>query len=141
RSSRRCGAGRCPSASHFKQPGSPSSCGAKWPGCGDRRPIGRTTGMSDPAVTLLRAELRQRWQRGERGPVEAYLERLPDPRGNAEAVLDLVYQEILLRQEAGEAPRLEAYLARFPQLAEQLRLLFQVHEGLAESAATNAATL
>src|SRR5207253_709319 len=46
-----------------------------------------------------------------------------------------------LRQEAGEAPRLEEYLARFPRFAEQLRLLFQVHEGMADPAATLAPTL
>src|SRR5262245_31851790 len=97
--------------------------------------------MSETPVTLLRAELRQRWQRGDRVPVEAYLERLTALRADGEAVLDLIYQEILLRQEAGEAPRLEAYLARFPQLAGQLRLLFQVHEGLANSESTNASTL
>src|SRR5262245_50860919 len=96
--------------------------------------------MSEPPVTLLRAELRRRWQRGDRVQVEAYLDQMPALRADGEAFLDLVYQEILLRQEAGEAPRLEAYLARFPQFAEQLRLLFQVHEGLADSASANAAT-
>src|SRR5262245_46493275 len=97
--------------------------------------------MSERPVVLLRAELRQRWQRGERVQVACYLDQLPTLRADSEAVLDLIYQEILLRQEAGEAPRLEAYLARFPQLAEQLRLLFEVHDGMADPDATVAPTL
>src|SRR5262245_27057786 len=97
--------------------------------------------MSERPVELLRAEMRQRWQRGERAQVESYLEQMPALRADGEAVLDLIYQEILLRQEAGEVPRLEEYLTCFPQLADQLRLLFHVHEGMADPDATVAPTL
>ena len=36
--------------------------------------------MSERPVALLRAELRQRWQRGERVQVESYLEQFPTLR-------------------------------------------------------------
>src|SRR5262249_36854137 len=122
----------------------PRRCGSGWRGrstASRRSWAWRTTGMSERPVMLLRAELRQRWQRGERVQVECYLDQLPTLRADSEAVLDLIYQEILLRQEAGEVPRQEAYLARFPQHAEQLRLLFEVHDGMADPDATVAPTL
>ena len=46
--------------------------------------------MSERPVVLLRAELRQRWQRGERVQVECYLDQLPTLRADSEAVLDAV---------------------------------------------------
>ncbi len=97
--------------------------------------------MREQPTALLRAELRQRWQRGERVGVEAYLEQLPALRGDDEAILDLIYQEILLRQEAGEAPQLEAYVARFPQFAEQLKVLFHVHEAMEDALPEGTTTL
>jgi tetratricopeptide (TPR) repeat protein len=84
--------------------------------------------MNSPdLVTWLRFDQRQRWQKGERIQVEAYLQERPTLRDAAEAVLDLVYNEIVLREERGETPQLEEYLRRFPQYANDLRLQFDVH--------------
>ena len=66
------------------------------------------------------------WSRGERIPVEVYLERHPELRKDAEAMLDLIYQEYLLRRESGEAPEPEEFYTRFPDLAESLMLQFGV---------------
>ncbi len=78
----------------------------------------------------LLIDQRRRWEQGERVLVEAYLERLPGLRSEAEEVLVLIEHEIVLRQERGEAPRLEEYLGRFPHLARDLRLHFEVHAAL-----------
>jgi serine/threonine-protein kinase len=94
--------------------------------------------MSDaaPAETpqdrfaALLVEQRQRWQRGERVPVEALLEKVPDLAGHVEAVLDLIYNEFLLREERGEVPPVAEYQQRFPHLAEQLRIQFEVDRAL-----------
>jgi tetratricopeptide (TPR) repeat protein len=89
-------------------------------------------------TTLLRDDLRARWQRGERVAVEAYLERHPGLP--ADALLDLIYQEVVLLQEAGEAPQLEEYLSRFPQFATQLRDQFEVDQALESALLSDAKT-
>src|SRR5262249_2687626 len=95
---------------------------------------GRRAPMSDatPADTLaaLLVEQRRRWQRGDRVPVAAVLQRLPDPAGNVEGVLDLIYNELLLREELGELPQVAEYQQRFPHLAEQLRIQFKVDRAM-----------
>jgi WD40 repeat protein/serine/threonine protein kinase len=76
------------------------------------------------------ADQRVCWGRGQRVPAEVYLERHPSLRGDADALLELLYHEILLREGRGEAPRLDEYVARFPGLAGQLRQQFEVHQAL-----------
>ena len=83
-----------------------------------------------PLVERLLAEQRQRWQRGDRVPVEAYLGRHPALRDNAEAVLHLVFNEVVLRERAGEAPGLGDYQLRFPHLAAELELQFAMDRAL-----------
>jgi hypothetical protein len=61
----------------------------------------------------LWADQRQRWQRGERAPAEAYLALLADAADEA-LVLDLIYGEFSLRQDRGEAPTVDEYVSRFP---------------------------
>jgi tetratricopeptide (TPR) repeat protein len=68
------------------------------------------------------------WRRGERPPVEVFLDRRTTPASGV--VLDLIYHEILLRGGRGERPTLEEYARRFPQYAGQLRAIFEVHEVL-----------
>src|SRR5262245_33007021 len=65
-------------------------------------------------LTLLRADQRKRWQRGERVLVESYLGNLPSLLSDEEGVLDLIYSEVVLRSEVGDAPQEEEYLRRFP---------------------------
>ncbi len=90
----------------------------------------------DPAqLTLVLLDQHERWQRGERVLVEAYLGSRPALGSDTEKVLDLVYHEIVLREERGESPRLEEYLVRFPQLAEPLRRHFEVHDALRSAVA------
>jgi tetratricopeptide (TPR) repeat protein len=87
--------------------------------------------MSDPRwVESLGIDQRERWQKGERVRVEAYIEGNPALRSDPDGILDLIYNEVVLREEAGDAPRLEEYVERFPQFRAQLRLQFEVHRAL-----------
>jgi formylglycine-generating enzyme required for sulfatase activity len=84
----------------------------------------------------LLVEQRERWRRGERVLVEAYLERHPDLRGDREAILDLLYNEFVAREERGEAPRPEEYDERFPDLSAGFRAQLQFHQALAPHSLT-----
>src|SRR5262245_27064864 len=95
----------------------------------DMAPEGSPSGGTEPdrpMLALLMAYQRRAWRRGERTPVEEYLEQQTELRDDAEAVLDLIYQEVMLREQAGESPRLEEYMGRFPHLAPQLELQFEL---------------
>ena len=81
-------------------------------------------------LALLRADQHRRWRCGDRPPVEAYLERVPGLRDDAETLLDLIYSEVLLREEAGERPEPEEYVRRFPDHEAALRLQFDLHRAV-----------
>ena len=76
---------------------------------------------------------RECWRRGERMPVEAYLERFRPSGVDAAELLDLIYNEVVLREEDGESPQLDEYLDRFPMHDEALRAQFEVHQFLRTS--------
>jgi WD40 repeat protein len=78
----------------------------------------------------LEADLRRRWQRGERFLVDVYLREHPVLDQAPEAMVDLIYLELLLREEHGESPQPAEYLGRFPQLQAQLLIQFQVHQAV-----------
>jgi hypothetical protein len=77
-------------------------------------------------LNLMLMHQRQAWRRGEQARVEAYLAQRPELKADTHAVLDLICNEILLQEEAGESPQLEDYLDRFPELADELRMQFQI---------------
>jgi serine/threonine protein kinase len=76
-----------------------------------------------PLADLLE-DLCRRWRRGERAPVEEYLQRWPALRDNSEAVLSLLAAEVDCRKERGEDPGAAEYNARFPQFVAQVREVF-----------------
>lgn len=94
-------------------------------------PIPLHTGSPLDLLSQLRADQRQRWQRGQRIPAETYREREAALRIDPELFLDLVYSEYLLREELGESPTLDEYVWRFPDFANELRLQFEVQQALA----------
>jgi WD40 repeat protein len=97
-----------------------------------RERLGRAATLSAAeAVEILQEDQLARWDRGERVPAEAYLQLHPALAAGATEALDLVYAELLLRRQRGEAPPLAEYEWRFPRLADQLRLLAELDEGLA----------
>jgi tetratricopeptide (TPR) repeat protein len=81
---------------------------------------------------LLGSDQVWRWRRGERVPVEAYLQIHPALAADNDEALDLVLGEVMLREQMGETPLLEEYLWRFPQFAAQLRSQFELHRALNE---------
>src|SRR5690349_19187117 len=64
-------------------------------------------------LEALRAEQQQRWQQGERVPVEAYFEQHPWLQADGEWALELIYHEVLLREQVGEKPQVSEYQQRF----------------------------
>ncbi|MGE5195301.1 MAG: serine/threonine-protein kinase, partial [Deltaproteobacteria bacterium] len=85
----------------------------------------------------LCADLVQRWHRGERVPVEAYLRQHPELESGG-CAFELILTEVILRQEYGEAAPLDEYLWRFPRFEERLRRHFMLHSGLAAAAPSTA---
>jgi tRNA A-37 threonylcarbamoyl transferase component Bud32 len=84
--------------------------------------------QSGDQIFQLLIKQRTHWRRGQRQPVEAYLDaRLA---ADGEAVLDLISNEVLLRREAGELPTAQEYQKRFPHLATEIVRQFEVDEAL-----------
>jgi serine/threonine protein kinase len=113
------------------------------------RPLGHTPSPGEPADTdlrdrlarggdltpaqvaqLLLADQMARWGRGERIPVEAYLQLHPALTAANPEAFDLVFNEFLLREDGGEAPAPAEYLWRFTQFAERFQRQLEVHQGL-----------
>jgi tRNA A-37 threonylcarbamoyl transferase component Bud32 len=89
-------------------------------------------------AAVLLADLRQRWQHGERVGVEDHLRAYPALREDPEAALDLIYGEYLLRQEHGETAGLGAFGQRFPEHAERLRVQVELRQAVDAGADTTA---
>jgi serine/threonine protein kinase len=81
-------------------------------------------------VELLCADQAERWQRGERVPVEAYLPLHPALQGDSVAAFEMVYGEFVLREYLGERPALAEFLWRFPAFADRLRRQLGLHQAL-----------
>jgi serine/threonine protein kinase len=95
----------------------------------DREQAGIAGSAQREWIAGLLEEQRQHWHRGERPPVERYVEEHP-ALGQNPGLVDLIYGEIVLREQRGEAPRLEEYLERFPEHANTLCRQFSVHLAL-----------
>src|SRR5262249_23254443 len=103
--------------------------------CRERtRPGGGVMGADagPPDSEFLLADQRARWERGDRVPVEHFVERQPALRDDSDTLLDLIYAEVLLRRQAGDRPELAEYLGRFPALADAIRMQFEVDAALEE---------
>jgi len=91
--------------------------------------------MIDGTASLPDAVLdRQRdsWLRGSPATVAELLRSSPYEH-DREAWLDLVYNEIVIQEELGLEPTLDAYVTRYPDLADDLRLHFEVHNAFRDS--------
>src|SRR5262245_7492220 len=92
-----------------------------------------TAGSADTDLGSLNerlcADRVQRWHRGERVPVEAYLRQHPQLEAG-ESAFELILTEVALRQEYGEAAPLDEFLWRFPRFEERLRRHFALYAGL-----------
>ncbi|WP_165226814.1 serine/threonine-protein kinase [Aquisphaera insulae] len=82
-------------------------------------------------LTILLDSQSVDWQRGVRAPVEAYLPREGEGRGDSEVILSLIYHEVLLRRRInGENPTVAEYVSRFPELADDIRDQFELDSAL-----------
>jgi tetratricopeptide (TPR) repeat protein len=79
----------------------------------------------------LAAEMRQRWQQGDRPRVEEFLEAHPILRDAPTAAAELIYEEICLRRAAGLTGASSEVLRRFPEWAGPLRVMLELDETLA----------
>jgi WD40 repeat protein/tRNA A-37 threonylcarbamoyl transferase component Bud32/tetratricopeptide (TPR) repeat protein len=86
----------------------------------------------DPAelVELICADQLQRWQQGERVPIEAYLGLHPMLTGDSAVAFELIYAEFLLREHLGETPSVSEYQWRFPEFTERLTRQVDLHHAL-----------
>src|SRR5258708_17845945 len=75
-------------------------------------------------LARIRADQQQRWQSGERVPVEAYLCHPKLQELDDEGILDLIFSEVMVRHQKLERPPLEEYLQRFPKYPSQIRRRF-----------------
>ena len=93
----------------------------------------RAADLSDSGAQQLRetlcGEFVDRWNRGDRVPVEEYLEHRCGLDAE-ETVFELVLTEVVLREALGEPAPLDEFLSRFPQFEQRLRRHFALHEGL-----------
>lgn len=97
------------------------------------------TGL-DAIRERLCADLIERWNRGERVPVEAYLRQHPELE-SGECALELILTEAVLRQERGESAPMEEYIWRFPRFEDSLRRHFLLMANLSADTVTRAPTV
>jgi serine/threonine-protein kinase len=86
--------------------------------------------MSEPGIARILTDQRSRWARGDRVPVEAYVQQYPALLADAEMLLDLIYSEVYLREQKGETPGRDEYMRRFPHLARPICEQFDVHQAI-----------
>jgi WD40 repeat protein/serine/threonine protein kinase len=79
-----------------------------------------TTETAGSLAERVRADLRRRWERGERIFLESYLHVWPVLITTPATVLQLIVAEVLLRQEMDEDPTWEEYRHRFPHHARMM---------------------
>jgi tetratricopeptide (TPR) repeat protein/tRNA A-37 threonylcarbamoyl transferase component Bud32 len=94
-------------------------------------------GVSESTRPIDRARLeaildeqRNAWDSGDRPSTEAFLDRYPALRDDAEAAVDLIYHEFLIRRSLGESPDPAEFLARFPDWSVALLGQFAVDEAM-----------
>ncbi len=83
-------------------------------------------GAATTTPAMLLVDQKRRWLLGERVLVEEYCRQSPLLGNDTESLLDLIYSEVLLRERRGEQPTLAEYVERFPDVADQLRIQFEL---------------
>ena len=78
----------------------------------------------------LAAEMRRRWEAGERPRTEDFVAAHPELGEHPGAVGELIYEEVTLRREHGEPGASDEVLRRFPRWATQLRVLLDLRDEL-----------
>ena len=79
-------------------------------------------------LVRLLTDQSERFRRGQRILVEAYLQNFPALLGDQEQLLDLISNEIYLRITYDDNPSLQEYRQRFPDHTAAIELQFQLHQ-------------
>jgi serine/threonine protein kinase len=79
-------------------------------------------------TALVKADLRCRYDRGQRPSVAGYLERFPELRAEKNRVLSLIYEEYCLREEHGERPEAEEFCDRYASWSDSLASQLRYHQ-------------
>jgi WD40 repeat protein len=90
----------------------------------------------EPSLVEVLVRQRESWERRQPIRVPELLDLHPALRTSPDAILDLIYNEIVLREECGEVPTQEEYTTLFPDLAEEIRLQFEVDDALSNPPST-----
>lgn len=85
---------------------------------------------SRPARSTLAAELRARWEAGERASALDLLKGADAHLLSRDELLDLVYEQVVQRYAAGLDPGLESLCRCFPDLAHSFRRMASLHRAL-----------
>ncbi len=76
---------------------------------------------------FIKSELRDRFARGRRPTIAAYLGRFPELLSSRKLVLELIYEEYCLRDEYGNAPDAESFCKRYPEWKDALACRLEYH--------------
>ena len=95
-------------------------------------------GPTDQTVTrlaaLVKAEIRDRFARGEHPAVAEYLERFPQLVADKDRVVSLIYEEYCLCEESGDGPDIEEFCARYEPWRDSLASQLLCHRALSQVA-------
>ncbi len=89
-------------------------------------------------AALIKADLRCRFERGQKVEVAGYLDQFPELRQDQSRVISLIYEEFCLREEQGEAPDVDRFCARYPDWQDSLLSQLQYHRLLSRAAGLTA---
>jgi hypothetical protein len=89
-------------------------------------------------AALIEADLRHRFDRGERPAVADYLDRFPELREEAERVVSLVYEEYCLLEERGERPDPDEFCTRYAPWQDSLQSQLRYHRVLSQAVTPSA---
>ncbi len=92
--------------------------------------------LGAPIVRALRLQTRS-WEQGPVIQVEQLLQQFPDLAQQPEAILDLIHNEIFCLRRSGQHPELSTYLSRFPNLAEKMKIQWEVDRLLFDDSLTD----
>lgn len=99
-----------------------------------RAALGPEAASVSVLAALVKADLRCRFERGERPAAAEYLDRYPDLRAAGERVLSLIYEEYCLREERDGRPDTAEFCARYAPWKDSLESQLNYHRVLSRVA-------
>ena len=88
-------------------------------------------------VELVKADLRRRFEAGQRPTAAEYLERFPELAGEHNPALSLVYEEFCLCEECDGAADVDSFCERYPDWKSSLASQLHCHRMISQAAGVN----